>query len=330
MPSVKLLNDYGIDKAERYANKFGISILNDGLPSSLGAISGGLTIKELCDVYSVFNSGGNYTKSSFIKCVYVNGLKTYEHMPISTPVFSEQTAFIVSDMLNVATLNGTSKKLRSLPFNVYAKTGTSGTENGNTDAISVSYTSDKIVGVWYYPTETEVMPNVVTGSNHPTVVSSEILSYIYKNSTPPPIKEPNGVIKKQIDTKTLLTEQRELICENGEPFYYLLGSEPTEYLSDYLVPSVENASIHLNGNEVTLNFIIKNCNKIDIYKENGGITTCIYSGEPKSLLVDKLDFGGIYNYKIIAHGYKTVEYNFNSVKYSKELDIIKNGTWFLD
>lgn len=329
--TVKIASDYGLDKIESYANKFNLSVISDGLPSTLGAINGGLTLKELCDNYSVFNDNGNYTTSSFIRCVYENGVKTYEHNPISKNIYTPETAFIVSDMLNSATIDGTSKKLRTLPFTVYAKTGTNGNEKGNLDAISVAYTSENVVGVWLYPKNEGLMPNTVTGSNQPTIISSKILTELYKNHKPAPIIAPLGVTKANIDLDILYKEQKEVINIEGEPFYYLDNKAPKLTVEEYCFPTIFNACELIKGNVITLNFNLKYTDKIEIFSEINGKTTLIYSGKPLTSFNYVAKENGVYNFTLKAYnGLKSTEFKFKPLKFTTSLNLIKNDNWLLD
>ncbi len=228
VPAVKLLNSYGIEKANKYTSKMNLDIKNEGLPCALGSLSNGLTLKELCDKYSVFNDSGNYTESKFINSIYFDGVKIYSHTKNSNKVFSKETAYIINDILKNSVESGTSKKLRSLPYEICAKTGTNGTENGNFDALSIAYTTDAIVGVWVGNYDNKLMPNSVTGGNEPTLISRNVFENLYKNTTPKPFSMPDGVVELNIDIKELSLNKKEVISNNGEKFYYIKGSEPTE------------------------------------------------------------------------------------------------------
>ena len=55
---------------------------------------------------------------------------------------------MINDILYETAKTGTAKKLSNLPFPVCAKTGTCGTEKGNTDSYTISYTPEDTVAVW--------------------------------------------------------------------------------------------------------------------------------------------------------------------------------------
>lgn len=332
VPAVKLLNGYGIDKANKYTTKMNLDLSGESLPCALGGLKNGLTLKELCDKYSVFNGNGAYSESSFIKKVYFDNVKIYEHTPKTTKVFSEETAYIVNDMLKSAVFDGTSKKLRSLPFEVCAKTGTNGNQNGNIDALSIAYTTDTIVGVWVGNYNNDIMPNTVTGSNQPSQISYKILEHIYKNSSPKPFLKPNNVIEAKIDVAQLLNDKKEVISDSGDSFYYIKGSEPTESLQSYLKPELYDVKISITNGKANLSYTTKNVDNISIFRTFNNRSVCVYNGEPINEFCEKLTSFGKYDYKIIAKFYDTqIEYTLPTIKFDKSnLSIFNDDRWLYD
>lgn len=327
VPAVKLLNGYGIEKANKYTKNMNLDIENESLPCALGGLSGGLTLKELCDKYSVFNNAGNYSESKFIRSIYFDGIKIYSHTPKSNKVFSEETAFIVNDILKNSVKNGTSKKLRSLPYEICAKTGTNGTTNGNLDALSVAYTTDAIVGVWVGNYDNKIMPNSVTGGNEPTSISRNVFEVLYKNTTPLPFSKPDSVIEVSIDKTELLLNKKEVISSQGEKFYYIKGSEPTEIINKN--PLLFNVKINLSNGIVNIDYECENVDSIEIYKTYNGTTRCVYKGVPINKFIEKLNDFGVYNYKLVAsNSGANSSFELPSVKYDKRsITIIESDKW---
>lgn len=331
IPAVKLLNGYTIKKANNYTKKLGVDIENENLSVALGSINNGMSLFDLCNVYSVFNNEGIYKNSSFINKVYIDNVKIYEFKPDTNKVFSSETAFIINDVLKSAVKDGSSKKLNFLPYELCAKTGTNGVKNGNYDAYSIAYTTEHIVGVWVGNYDNEIMPNTVTGGNHPTIISSKILSSIYKNYNPKPFNIPSNVIAKQIDKNTLLNEQREYIVDEGEKFYYIKGSEPTLYLKD-LKPEIYNQKITLNKSLAVIDFEFKNAKNLKIFKTYLNKTELVYDGKPMSKFIDRLSDFGVYNYKIeLYNNEEMIDYTFSPLKFSENsLPILNNDNWLYD
>ncbi len=329
VPAVKLLNGYGLENVNLYTKKMGLDVKNESLSCALGSINGGLTLKELCDNYSSLNSNGKFTKSSFIKKIVIGNVNAYYHKPYSVEVFTPETAYIVSDMLRDAVNNGNSKKLRSLPYEICAKTGTNGTEKGNYDALSVSYTSDSIVGVWVGNEDNSIMSNDITGSGIPSIKTREIYEKLYKNHTPKPLEAPNNVERVEIDKDYLLSENIELIKDGGEPFYYLKENAPKIQYKSVVKPQITNLNITLNNNLVTLSYNAKNVDFIEINKIFKDKTTTIYNGTPTNTFLDALNSYGLYEYQIVINTDNgKIVYNFNKVNYKKSNSkILKDDNW---
>ena len=85
---------------------------------------------------------------------------------------------MITDILRECASSGTAKKLKKLGFDVAAKTGTFGNENGNSDAYTVSYTTDKTVAAWIGNADGALMDNSVTGGGKAAELSAEILGIV--------------------------------------------------------------------------------------------------------------------------------------------------------
>lgn len=124
------------------------------------------------NAYSAFPCGGEYIPAGFIREIVVDGHTAYKRRERSVRVFSEDTAYLIDDMLKTAAKEGTAKKLRTLPFPIAAKTGTGGTKNGNNDAYTLSYTTEDCVGVWLGYADNSPMD--ITGGGIPCNIALKI------------------------------------------------------------------------------------------------------------------------------------------------------------
>ena len=100
-------------------------------------------------------------------------------------MFSSDTVFLINDMLKYSVTDGTAKKLNYLNYNLCSKTGTVGTDNGNTDAYNISYNSEYVLGCWVGKSQGGNMENTITGGTTPTILASQIWEQIYKNNNLP-------------------------------------------------------------------------------------------------------------------------------------------------
>ena len=333
VPAVEMLNCFGIEKACNYAKKMNVNIENKDLSIALGAINNGLTLKELCDCYSTFSSNGNFTKSHFIKKVVIGNKEVYKNNDKSVKVFKDETAFLINDALKSAVKNGTSKKLSSFNFEVCAKTGTNGTKNGNLDAYSIAYTTNHIVGTWLGNNNNELMPNTVTGGNYPSIYTSEMLSYLYKNEKPLDFAIPSNIIKEYVDEKTLLNSEELYIDKtNGVPYYYINGTQPTKS-KNLNKTKINSVNITLNDNVATINLDIVNANKILVERSYKGQIKTIYNDKFTTKIQDVIYNFGKYNYTVTVYNENKIitKITLPSINYNKNnLSIIKGDSWLND
>ncbi len=333
LPAVELLNDFGVNKAINYAKKMDVNIENKDLSIALGAISNGLTLQQLCDCYSPFTNNGNYTKSHFIKKVEIGNKQVYNVNNKSVKVFNEDTAFLINDALKSAVKSGTSKKLSSFEFDVCAKTGTNGSKNGNLDAYSIAYTQNHIIGTWLGNNDNSLMPNFVAGGNYPTIYTSEVLSYLYKNEKPSNFTKPQNIIKEYIDENTLLNKEELYVDEeNGIPYYYINGTQPTKQKRNNKI-MVNDVKITLNNGKVTIYLDVENATKIKVEREFNKQNEIVYHDRNISKITDKIYRFGKYNYFVTIYDnneiFKKIE--LPTINYNKNnLSIINNNDWYLD
>lgn len=209
--AVKLLNYLTLNKAKEYANKLKINLTDNdnSLVLALGATERGATLTQLVAGYNVFANDGVYTPSSCIKSY--NNKNELNRSKIK--VIDTDTAFIMCDMLKNVVKDGTAKKLSYLDFDVYAKTGTVGDKNGNTDAYCISYTNDYVVGVWVGILDKNKADNSLTGGGLPTMMARDVYNAIYKDTTPAPVGKCDDVLELKID-KISYEQNHELILSD--------------------------------------------------------------------------------------------------------------------
>ncbi len=118
-------------------------------PLSVGALTNGLTLKELVASYQVFGNGGKYYKpTSYTKVVDANGQVVIQHKYTPIQSISEDTAYIMNKLMQtvIEGPNGTGRAARLENTPLVGKTGTSQDWH---DLSFVGCTPDYVSGVWY-------------------------------------------------------------------------------------------------------------------------------------------------------------------------------------
>lgn len=298
IPAVKTLNTLNMDNVFDYAGKMGIK-LNDGdknLSLALGAMSEGLTLKQLCDCYSTFQRGGNFTESHFIKEVCdENGRTIYRNTPESRRVFSVGTCSLINEVLCETAQSGTAKKLRDLNFDVACKTGTCGNKDGNTDAYSVAYTSDLCVGVWLGNANNERI--TATGGGDCCKAVKELLSFNYANSSPAPLDKSSGTSSVEIDREEYEKNDRIILCDSISPKLNRLtvkcleSHTPKDKSSRFSNPTIKKPNITVNNDTIAIELCQTKYYSYLIKRIKNGKIDIIYDGIWKDAIIDKPDAG---------------------------------------
>ena len=147
--SADIVSRIGVDAAIAYARKLGIeSPLGRNLSLSLG--SSEVTVLELTRAYSVFPAKGVLFDSVFVKRIkdrFGNVIYDYDSEKVQNArqVISENSAFVMANMMKGVVDHGTGYKIKELGRPVAGKTGTS---NDQMDTWFIGYTPSWVCGVW--------------------------------------------------------------------------------------------------------------------------------------------------------------------------------------
>ncbi|MCU6795228.1 penicillin-binding protein [Paenibacillus sp. WQ 127069] len=156
IPAIKIFLDIvGIENAWDLAKKMGItSIAKEDYSAQTGVIGGmrnGVSVKELTNAYNTISNKGVHNEAFMIQQITDStGKVIYEHEAKPTPLFSEQTAYLMTDMMRTVVTAGTATDLMS-KFKQYGKiaiVGKTGSTQDDADAWFMGYTPDITLGVW--------------------------------------------------------------------------------------------------------------------------------------------------------------------------------------
>lgn len=168
IPSVKVMQKIGIDKAVDQAQRMGLKSIdqkkNDyGLSLALGSAE--VTPLQMTNAYAAFANGGKQYETNIIRSINNKyGEQVFKSKSKSKQVLSQQGAFLISDILsdNAAragifgsSLNVYDAKTRAVK-KVAVKTGTT---NDSRDAWTMGYTPQLAMGVWVGNNDNSAMAN---------------------------------------------------------------------------------------------------------------------------------------------------------------------------
>lgn len=306
IPAVKILNSLGCDRAAGYLEKMGLPTERDdcSLALALGGMKEGFALPALSDGYATLAKGGNYAPSSAIARIEDGkGRVLYEHKPQGTRVFSEETSYLVNDMLKTAVKEGTAKKLRSLPYDVCAKTGTAEGKCGNTDAYTIAYTTADTVAVWMGNRDNT--PVSVSGGGKPANIAFQVLRTLYESGSPQDFSMCEGIEEVKIDMQEYEKNHRICLSDPLSPLctdrkeLFKKSALPLEKSTRYSSPQIDMPTISIINGSVKIVLCQTEYYDYIIKRENRGTVTTIYQGKYQKYICDNsVRAGESYRYSV--------------------------------
>ncbi|GBG06238.1 carboxypeptidase [Paenibacillus agaridevorans] len=158
LPALKIFNEeVTIEKAWEFVRELGITTLQpEDAYSQTGVIGGlrlGVSVEEMTNAYGAIPNQGVFNDAYMIeKITDANGKIVYEHKAQPKQVFSEQTAFLMTDMLKtvISSPSGSGNAI-SKQFKQYGKipiAGKTGSTQSYGDVWFMGFSPDVTLGVW--------------------------------------------------------------------------------------------------------------------------------------------------------------------------------------
>ena len=218
--TVRISQDLGLNKIVNLSKKLGIyENPNELLSISLGSAE--TTLLKLTSAYCSFVNGGKLVNPKLIDRIqdsegntifktedrYCENCKNISFLSDEVPkikdnfkqIFSPQTAYQITSILEGATKRGTAKKLRNLNLDIAGKTGTT---NKNTDTWFIGFTSDLVVGVYIGYDEPQTLGKFETGAKTAMPIFKSFMKRAVKKENTRPFKIPENITLMVVDSRT--------------------------------------------------------------------------------------------------------------------------------
>ena len=218
--TVRVAQNLGLDKIINFSKQLGIYENPDELLSiSLGSAE--TTLIKLTSAYSAFVNGGKLVTPILIdriqdsqgvtilnneirKCKNCDQISYLgNNYPIVTDdykqIFSSQTAYQMTSILEGVIQRGTGKKLKNLKLNIGGKTGTT---NNNTDTWFIGFTSNLVIGVYVGSDNPKSLGKYETGAKTALPIFRNFIEKTIRKSEARPFKVPEGIIMMVVDPQT--------------------------------------------------------------------------------------------------------------------------------
>ena len=218
--TVRISQDLGLNKIVNLSKQLGIyENPNELLSISLGSAE--TTLLKLTSAYCSFVNGGKLVNPKLIDRIqdsegntifktedrYCENCKNISFLSDEVPtikdnfkqIFSAQTAYQITSILEGATKRGTAKKLKDLNLDIAGKTGTT---NKNTDTWFIGFTSDLVVGVYVGYDEPRTLGKFETGAKTAMPIFKSFIKKAVKKENTRPFKIPENITLMVVDSET--------------------------------------------------------------------------------------------------------------------------------
>lgn len=312
VPAVKTLSSLGTEKGVSYLQKMGLPIEEEdySLALALGGMKKGFSLCDLTSAYTTLANSGNYQKCGFISEIKINGTQVYKKEIAPTRIFSAESAYLMTDILKTTAQSGTAKKLRTLPFEIAAKTGTVGTENGNTDAYALSYTALDCAAVWLGNADNSYIP--YTGGGEPCNLLKNVnsllqTSYEQQSISIPNFSKPNGVVCVTLDRVAYYDTHTLSLADDLSPIseqiseWFKKDAIPLNKSDSFSKPTIPPPKIEVRENKIFLRFDERSSRYYTYRIERSDYAThsTLYEGElPLCFEDDTAEKGKRYTYTV--------------------------------
>ena len=218
--TVRIAQDLGLKKIVNFSKQ--LKIYDD--PSELLSISLGsaeTTLLKLTSAYSSFVNGGklimpimidriqdsegntifNNEKRKCINCDQISYLsENYPNIRDEfLQIFSSETAYQMTSILEGTVQNGTGKNLKDLNLDIGGKTGTT---NSNTDTWFIGFTSKLVIGAYVGFDNPKSLGKYETGAKTALPIFKNFVKNAVKKEEARPFKVADNIIMKVIDPIT--------------------------------------------------------------------------------------------------------------------------------
>ncbi|MBI3539424.1 MAG: PBP1A family penicillin-binding protein, partial [Candidatus Eisenbacteria bacterium] len=230
IPAIKLLRKVSTSLVASYARRMGIrSPVGQNLSLALGTSE--VNLLELTGAYGVFADRGIRNDPLFVlKVEDKNGNVLEKNSPRPVEVLSEETASVMTSMLQSVVDHGTGFPARARGFTAPAA-GKTGTMDEYMDAWFVGYIPSLVCGVWVGYDEKRTIGPGMTGARAALPAWTDFMIGATRGKPVEDFPVPAGTTTRQIcaETGMLATEA----CPNVTTEIFDEGSEPNEYCTKH-------------------------------------------------------------------------------------------------
>lgn len=225
IPSIKIMQRYGISKSVAAANKLGLGLDPEGdynLTLAIGSVE--VPLIKMTNAYAAFaNQGVQYANATIAEVKDKFGKKIFTSQVAGKQAISKEGAYLISNIL----ADNTTRSVMfgsSLTVPGYTAAVKTGTTNDNRDAWAIGYTPSYVVGVWVGNNDNAAMQS--GGSDMAGPIWRNTLRKLMSGKENAQFTMPSSIVQRAV-----CTSNGGLASSSGNGTYneyFMAGALPTE------------------------------------------------------------------------------------------------------
>lgn len=249
IPAVQAFQQVDKEKIAEFVHNLGIDYGDELYEAyAIGGIDG-ITPLDLSAAYAAFGRGGYYIEPhSFTKITYndTGEVQEFKYEPVKA--MSEETAYMITDILLTATKNGVGGNLKVKNTDIASKTGTSTYDSAFLKQMGIPssaakdnytnfYSPDYSISIWYgydpQDVSKDYFTTAINGANQKSKIAALVGNKIFKPNSR--FEKPSGVVSAKVEWETFpaqspsdFTPSNMIVTE-----LFKKGTEPSEVSERY-------------------------------------------------------------------------------------------------
>ncbi len=284
IPAVQAFQAVDKNKIAEFVNNLHINYCNDadknagrsGTDCTLYesyAIGGGLEVSpmQMAAAYGAFARGGYYIEPySYTKIIFRESGDIAEPAHEKIQVMSEETAYMITDVLITATKQGVGGNISVSGTDVASKTGTATYDDNylkvkglpastSADNWTITYSPDYVISMWYGVDHDKVDSGSYTQSN-PASAQKKVLSALMANAIYPKnskFTKPSGIISASYELETYPTQLPSAYTPTSliSTEIFKKGHEPSEISERFdTLSNPTNGRIEVSNSQINISW----------------------------------------------------------------------------
>lgn len=274
VPAVQAFQQVNKSKISEFVTNLGVDYChydNNGNPTDCNlyesyAIGGGLEVspEDMAAAYGTFARGGYYIEPySYTKVIFRETDEVYEHKYEKVQAMSEETAYMITDMLISATKNDVGGNIKVSGTEIASKTGTSThslknvPDSASQDNWVITYSPDYVISFWYGTDKLgpKQYTTAIAAARERKLISAQLANNIYKTNSK--FTKPSGVVAAKYEKETfpamLPSDYTPSNLISTELFKK--GTEPSEVSNRFSqLNNPTNGSAEVNNTQINLSW----------------------------------------------------------------------------